>query len=57
MLIITLSKSLSKMELVIMLCISVAVELVTLVGLFIVAIMLNSNVTLTKFWTFFLDLQ
>ena len=31
---------------------TVAVSLVTLVGLFIVGVILNSNIKFTKFWTF-----
>ena len=40
------------MQLVIMLSMAVAVCLVTLVGLFIVGIILNSNIKFTKLWTF-----
>ena len=40
------------MQLVIMLSMDVAVCLVTLVGLFIVGIILNSNIKFTKLWTF-----
>ena len=47
-----LLKSLFMMQLVIMLSMAVAVCLVTLVGLFIVGIILNSNIKLTKLWTF-----
>ena len=49
-----LLKSLFMMQLVIMLSMAVAVCLVTLVGLFIVGIILNSNIKFTKLWTFFL---
>ena len=47
-----LLKSLFMMQLVIMLSMAVAVCLVTLVGLFIVGIILNSNIKFTKLWTF-----
>ena len=48
----TLLKSLFMMQLVIMLSMTVAVCLVTLVGLFIVGIILNSNIEFIKLWTF-----
>ena len=47
-----LLKSLFMMQLVIMLSMAVAVCLVTLVGLFIVGIILNPNIKFTKLWTF-----
>ena len=47
-----LLKLLFMMQLVIMLSMAVAVCLVTLVGLFIVGIILNSNIKFTKLWTF-----
>ena len=45
-------KSLFMMQVVIILSIAVAVCLVTLFGLFIVGIKLNSNIIFTKLWTF-----
>ena len=47
-----LLKSLFMMQLVIMLSMVVAVCLVTIVGLFIVGIILNSDIKFTKIWTF-----
>ena len=46
-----LLKLLFKMQLVIMLSMAVAICLVTLVGLFIVDVILNSNIKFTKLWT------
>ena len=40
-----------------MLFIAVVIEIVTLVGLFITGIMLNSNIRLTEFWSFLLFSQ
>lgn len=48
-LIIAPSKSLSKIKLMVMLFIAVVIEIVTLVGLFITGIMLNSKIRLTEF--------